>query len=48
MRYPPGTIIVASDRKYIVDKNGSYRVYEYLPNHWSYNVLLYARAVQAR
>jgi hypothetical protein len=27
--YLPGTIIVASDRKYIVDSQGCWRVYEY-------------------
>ncbi len=27
--YAPGTLIKASDRVYIVDNNGSYRVYEY-------------------
>ena len=30
--YAPGTIINASDRKYIVAPNGSWRVYEYKEN----------------
>jgi len=46
--YAPGTVIIAHDRKYIVDNHGCWRVLEYLENHWSYYVLLYARAVQAR
>jgi hypothetical protein len=30
--YPSGTIINASDRKYIVDNYGCWRVYEYKEN----------------
>jgi len=33
--YMPGTLVVASDRKYIVDVHGCWRVYEYLESHFS-------------
>ena len=29
MKYPPGTIIDSYDRKYIVERDGSWRIYEY-------------------
>lgn len=35
----PGTIVDASDRKYIVDQHGCYRVYEYKENSSAWKTL---------
>ena len=43
--HQPGTIVVASDRKYEVQRNGEWRVIEYLPDHWAHKK--FARKVTA-
>lgn len=37
--FQPGTIVDASDRKYIVDSQGCYRVYEYKENSSAWKML---------
>jgi hypothetical protein len=39
MMYAPGRVINASDRKYIVDIYGNWRVLEYKEEHWVWKKL---------